>query len=131
MKTSSFFHFNGPGRVSIARSAPRKISGYKAFRLLAPGPWFKINDQAQYRDLYFQEILKPLDPQEVHDRLHQLAGEGNEPVLLCWEALTTPEDWCHRRMAAEWFEDKLGIEVAEIGPMPKPKPESALQGALL
>src|ERR1700757_3162560 len=52
-----------------------------------------------------------------------------EPVLLCYEVppfsapqpipqagLTTigRQNWCHRRLVAVWFQETLGIEVAEL-----------------
>jgi hypothetical protein len=55
-----------------------------------------------------------LDPQHTWNQLHELAA-GAEPVLLCWELPPfTASNWCHRRMAAAWFEDQLGIEVDEL-----------------
>lgn len=117
MKTSSFYLYSGHGRVSIARTAPRRVvAGFKIYRALAPGTWLfdtAYKDYTTYRELYFHEILAPLDPQKVWNDLHALAGE-HEPVLLCHEHLLKAGDWCHRRMVAEWFEEKLGIEVAEI-----------------
>jgi len=117
VKTSSFYLYSGRGRVSIARTAPRRVVvGFKAYRALAPGTWLfdpAYEDYETYRDRYFREILGPLDPQKVWDDLHALAG-GHEPVLLCHEHLRKPGEWCHRRMAAEWFEEKLGVKVPEM-----------------
>lgn len=101
------------------------------------------NNQETYRERYFTEILAPLSPVEVWEELHQLA-DSEEPILLCWEKLSIPaathaspagfagqdnpttpgfarhssksEAWCHRRMAAEWFEKSLGITVPEYVP---------------
>jgi hypothetical protein len=118
MKTSCFFVHQGPGRISIARFAPRGTPpGYRELRALAPGEWFKTTSQARYRDLYFGEILRPLDPRRTFDQLHEM-GAGAEPILLCWERPPlTADNWCHRRMVAEWFQDKLGIEVQEHVPV--------------
>ena len=33
-------------------------------------------------------------------------------ILLCWESLNVR---CHRRLVAEWLEEKLGIVVPELG----------------
>jgi len=115
MKTSSFRLYTGPGRISIARYAPRATpAGYRIFRALAPHGHMLKMPYDQYRDLYFREILGPLSPQLVWAQLHQLAGHEHEPVLLCWETLKQPDDWCHRRMVAEWFGDKLGEDVPEL-----------------
>jgi len=117
MKTSSFYLYSGPGRISIARTAPRRVAaGLKAYRTLAPGTWLfdpAYKNYVAYRERYFHEILARLDPQKAWDELHVLAGE-QEPVLLCHEHLLKAGDWCHRRMAAEWFGQMLGAEVPEM-----------------
>ena len=115
MRTSCFTVFQGPGRICIARYAPRGTpAGYKMFKALAPGDWFNSVPEEEYRRRYFGEILAPLDPRQVVTELEALAG-GAEPVLLCWEKPPlTPKNWCHRRMVAEWLTDKLGIDVPEL-----------------
>lgn len=125
MKTSSFWHYpKGGNRIAISRSVPRKLApGYRLFKALAPGPWFKdYNQEADYRARYEAEILAALDPQQTWERLHQLAG-GNEPILLCWEPLIKPDEWCHRRMVADWFERELGVTVEEYQPAPLMQPD--------
>lgn len=125
MLTSSFFHYDGPGRISIARQVPRGTpAGYRIYKPLWPGKWlweepYKSDIEA-YRNRYFRDVLGPLNPQEVYDQLHELA-DGFEPVLLCWEHLVKPDDWCHRRMVAEWFQQELSIDVAERPPVAKKK----------
>ena len=118
MRTASFFSFTGPGRICIARWAPRNTpAGYKMFKRLAPGPWFNKVSHEDYLVLFQREILDVLDPQKTWDELHALAG-GAEVVLLCWESpegLASGKTFCHRRQVADWFERTLGIEVPEMG----------------
>ena len=72
----------------------------------------------RYREIYFLDIVGPLHAQTVWDELHELAG-GAEPVLLCWEQPPfSAANWCHRRIVAEWFADKLGVDIAEHGTAP-------------
>jgi hypothetical protein len=120
MKTASFFTYQGPGRISIARYAPRNTpAGYRTFRALAPGEWFNKVTEERYRELYFAEVLGVLDPRVTLDTLCDLAA-GAEPVLLCWERPPfTADNWCHRRMVAEWFGEKLGIDLPEVQVSPK------------
>lgn len=119
MQTSCFHNYSGAGRIIISRGWPRTGlgSGYKIFRPLAPGAWFRLpeyySNQDKYRERYHREILAPLDAQQVYDRLHELA-DGAEPILLCWEKdPSKPGEWCHRRMVADWFTDKIGVIVPE------------------
>ena len=122
METASFFTYTGPGRISIARFAPRSTpAGFKVYRKLAPGEWFNSVSVEEYLERFAAEILAPLDPQTVWDELHRLAGES-EPVLLCWErppvaATELPgHDFCHRRIVAQWLEERLGFVVEEYDP---------------
>lgn len=116
VKTASFFAYIGPGRVSIARFPPRQIpAGFRVYRGLAPGPWFKSVDEAEYR-LRYDRQLSELDPQRVWDELYALAGSA-EPVLLCWERkhdLEAGRTFCHRRIVAAWFAATMKHDVAEV-----------------
>jgi hypothetical protein len=115
MKTSCFALYQGPGRVCIARWAPRGTpAGYRMFAPLAPGAWFNKVPEDEYRRRYFGEILAQLDARAVVADLERLAG-GAEPVLLCWERPPfTATNWCHRRMVAEWLKSTIGLEVPEL-----------------
>lgn len=115
MKTASFFEYDGPGRISIARFPPRGTkAGFRVFRTLAPGPWFNSVDETEYRRRYASQ-LDALDPRRTHDDLVALAG-GAEPVLLCWERkadLAAGRAFCHRRLVAAWLGERLGVVVDE------------------
>ena len=113
MKTASFFTYTGPGRISIARYAPRGTpAGFRQYRALAPDADMLKMSQALYLPRY-AAILNALDPMQVWDDLHRLAGD-QEPVLLCWERPPfTPTNWCHRRLVADWFARALGVTVPE------------------
>jgi hypothetical protein len=115
LKTASFFEYSGLGRISIARFPPRGTpAGFRVYRALAPGPWFKSVDEAEYRRRY-GVALAALDPPIVWDDLHALAN-GAEPVLLCWERkadLAAGRTFCHRRIVAAWLEAEFGVAVDE------------------
>lgn len=124
MKTASFFTFTGAGRISIARSPPRNTpAGYRVYRPLMPGPWFNSVSREEYERLYAEQLAQ-LDPKKVWDDLHAL-HPGVEPTLLCYERPPwTATNFCHRRMAAEWFERELELDVPELEPAPKaPAPQ--------
>ncbi|EGJ5261572.1 hypothetical protein IM977_004545 [Salmonella enterica subsp. enterica serovar Typhimurium] len=121
MKTSCFSLYKGDGRISIARYAPRNTpAGYRIYSKLAPGTWFNSVSAAKYKELFYSEILAPLDPQQTWNELHAMTG-GYEPVLLCWEK---PGEFCHRHLVAAWFERELGVTVSEYDP--KATPQQAL-----
>lgn len=115
MKTSSFFSYQGAGRISIARATPRGMSGLFTYRPLAPGPWFNSVSEPRYRELYFEQLAN-LNAGQVVTDLDALTA-GAEPVLLCWERPPLhASNWCHRTMVAEWFKHELGLEIVEIDP---------------
>lgn len=123
MLTASWFTYRGPGRISISRGTPRQAApGYRKYLALAPHREMLSMPRPEYERIFFGEILARLDPQQVWDDLHRLARTaapgGREddwqPVLLCYERPPfSPTNWCHRRMVASWFEEKLGVTVPE------------------
>lgn len=113
MQTSNFATFRGscnPNLVSIALWPPRGWCG-RRYKALAPRGKMMTLDEASYREAY-QKILDGLDPQEVFEDL------GEDAILLCWEA---PGAFCHRRLVAEWLEEKLGVQVLELPQNDNPK----------
>lgn len=115
MKTACYFTYFGPGRIGITVGSPRGVkAGYRLYRKLAP-TWDMLPlDFVEFDKRYKDEILNPLDVPEVWQQLHELS-EDSEPVLLCFERPPlTSDNWCHRRIVAKWFEEKLGVEVPEM-----------------
>jgi hypothetical protein len=100
--------------IGISRGTPRGSAGYHRLRALEPGRWFRSVTPVRYLELY-NEILNRLEPSEVFDRLISF---GNHPVMLCWERASdcdAGKTFCHRHLVAQWLEDRLGIEVLEVG----------------
>lgn len=118
--TASFYHCkSAPGRISIARRAPKGMTDLPAYRALAPGGWFNSVSEEEYRRRYFGEILDKLDPMKVIRDLQALVAP-NPPVMLCWERLNVPSEWCHRQMVREWLMKTVGVEAPEIRVWPPP-----------
>jgi hypothetical protein len=116
MKTASWFAPipSDHVRIGISRSVPRHLAaGYRLYRKLSPGEWFRSVTTAEYLQLYRDEVLATLDPQQVYEDIMRLAS-GRIPVLCCFEAVGGPK-WCHRSLAAAWLADGLGIMVPEVG----------------
>ena len=101
-------------RIGISFGRPRgQPAGYRLYKALAPGSWFRDLGPVPYYQRYRDEVLGRLDPLRVRDELETLAG-GKIPTLLCYER-PGGSSWCHRAMAAEWLAGRLGIEVPEFG----------------
>jgi hypothetical protein len=88
--------------------------------------WLKGVPYVDFRRLYRHKLHK-----QGIDRLMQTAEgfvpEDQDPtharlVVLCYEDIRKPQEWCHRELMAEWFEEK-GVPVIELcGPAHQPRP---------
>jgi hypothetical protein len=103
----------GYARIGISRGLPRRQRGFRMYRALAPGPWFRSVSAKEFRSLYMAQLDK-LDPQQVLRDLAALA-EGAIPALLCFEQPPPDAAWCHRGLVSAWFADSLGLRVCEFG----------------
>lgn len=45
---------------------------------------------------------------------------GETIVLLCYENLAKPDMYCHRTAFAQWWEERTGMHVPELGGTPPP-----------
>lgn len=62
-------------------------------------------DNDQYVKLYYETVLNKIDAQKLYNKL------GDDAVLLCYES---PEKFCHRHLIADYFNEKINIEIKEI-----------------
>ena len=119
--------------VRISAGNPRYPLPYvvkdKAAILAPPYRILKLNDQEEYRRIYFEQ-LDGHGVRKIYSVLKSLAEPGKEIVLLCFEDIRKPGQWCHRRMFAEWWEAKTGRKVEELEeaePVSSGKPERSRQ----
>jgi uncharacterized protein (DUF488 family) len=110
MQTSYYSKYKGLNAVSISLSKPQWYQKTcRQYKKLAPS-WDLLNkykkdkDEEFYIKQYYETVLNKLDAKTVYEEL------GEDAVLLCWEK---SGDFCHRRLVAEWLQDKLGIEITE------------------
>lgn len=106
MQTASFFRFykrQDQRLVSIARTAPEWFEGRQYQPLVPRHRMFGLSED-EFKTAYM-EYLETLDPQKVW------ADLGEDAILLCWEG---SDKFCHRRLVAEWIEQKLGERVEEV-----------------
>lgn len=100
-------------RVGISRGMPRGMpAGYRMYRKLAPGPWFKSVDESEYQRRYFKEVLGQLDPVAVIAELQALT-DGAPAALCCFER-ANDDHFCHRAFVSAWLHEELGLSVREF-----------------
>lgn len=123
-------------------SNPELRSGkYTAVRISLGTPKWKIgyNLDAEMPDLMPFGLLNKFDRYEDFERayfarldqkgvrrilsqLQRLESLGKDVVLLCYEDIRKgPDDWCHRRTFAKWWQQNTGEVIQELyDPTPDP-----------
>ncbi|MCR8573111.1 hypothetical protein [Streptomyces sp. Isolate_219] len=107
--------------VRITLGAPRFKLPYSlthAVRELAPRRDYLSWPEPEFTKAY-RASLDRLGPAWIAGRLKAIAAAENDHrlVLLCFEDLSKPDLWCHRRTFASWWKDSTGDEVRELSPM--------------
>ena len=105
-------------KVAIVVSPPRWPLGYELADggLLAPwGRLFHIDDEQAFTVAYRQRLDK-LGVPRIRRELQRISNEhgGRDLVLLCYENLAEPGQWCHRRVFADWWRDMTGEVIEEL-----------------
>jgi len=109
---TSNFARNGdkPNAIAISCTVPKWYNG-KHYKSLAP-EWSMVDavkkDQMtreQYAVFYLDLLTeRGITPEKV------LAMIPDNSILLCYES---PNNFCHRRVLADWVKDKTGVEIPE------------------
>ena len=107
MITTSNFAKSGKHQdaVAISQGVPRFYRVKRYLPLAPPRSLLNAKDPELFNREYRKQ-LESLDAKQVAQAL------GPDAILLCWESFNVR---CHRRLVAEWLEEKLGIVVPELG----------------
>lgn len=106
--------------VGIVVSPPRWALGYQLagnVTLLAPVGLLDVEAAEEFAARY-RERLEAVGVAPIERILRGFAEAFDAPgcVLLCYENLEKPGEWCHRRVFAEWWQERTGAEVPELHP---------------
>ena len=105
---------NNPDAVGISYSSPQWFVGAR-FPLLAP-EWSMVDSirkglmtEKEYTIKYINLIKNRRNQgQLTAAMIYDMLPENS--ILLCYES---PNDFCHRRVLAEWIKLEIGIEIPE------------------
>lgn len=103
--------------VRISVGSPKWPLGYNIsgdISMIAP---FGILNRYEEKEDYRRAYMKRLDGygvDRIHNALSHFEGMGKDVVLLCYEDIRKPEEWCHRTMFAEWWLNQTGEIVDEL-----------------
>jgi hypothetical protein len=109
-----------PIRVSLGKPrwiAPEQAERYPAIQLLMPLGLLGLDlDRAEFEARYIERLDRYAGP--IEEALAATLERTSRPIaaLCCFEDLRKPGQWCHRTMAARWIENRLGLQVPELGP---------------
>ena len=113
-----------PVRISLGR--PKFRLSYRissGLEILYPtARMLTMDDVSIYRETYVQ-LLNERGLGEILTAIHKVAVPGKETLLLCFEDLRVPGNWCHRRLFTEWFQRKTGKIIEELD---EPKQQNLL-----
>lgn len=117
--------------VRISLGTPKWKLGYELCYempdLMPFGLLNKFDTQEEFEPAYFAR-LDQKGVGKIRYQLERLENSGKDVVLLCYEDIRKgPDDWCHRRSFAKWWEKKTGQVIPELfDPTPDPsKPRQA------
>ncbi|MFC9222180.1 DUF488 family protein [Streptomyces hygroscopicus] len=107
--------------VRITLGAPRFRLAYQlrhVVRELAPRKEYFSKPLPEFTSAYRADLDR-LGATWIAARLQEIAEteKKHRLVLLCFEDLTDPAQWCHRRIFAKWWKDVTGDEVRELSPL--------------
>ena len=104
--------------VRISLGAPKWQLGYEVsgeIKDLMPFGLLQINDKAVYEKKY-RERLDRIGIERIQRQIDAF-GFDKPVVLLCYEDVRDPSQWCHRTMFAQWLLEQTG-EIADELPDP-------------
>lgn len=92
--------------IAICGKSPEWYKGIQ-YKKLAPkwsffSIWKETHDNEYYIKHFNEEVLNPLNANDVVNELYSLAGKNQDAdiVLICYEK---PGDFCHRHLVADWL----------------------------
>ncbi len=114
--------------VGISIGKPRFALGYQLREqcyYLAPKGYMLHMEKEPYVKEYIKK-LEDIGTEKIIEMVRRMdkvaQSNGEELVLLCFEDIRIPEDWCHRRLFADWWKEKTGETINEL-PDPTPPKE--------
>lgn len=103
--------------VRISLGTPKWDLGYRLdgeFKDLMPFGLFREYDTYEaFKPAYF-ERLDRIGVARIERQLAYFDSLGKDVVLLCYEDIRKPGDWCHRTAFAEWYKLRTGKTIEEL-----------------
>ena len=103
--------------VRISLGTPKWSLGYQldgeCTELMPFGLLGKYEDYESFLPAYFQRLDR-FGPKRIAQQLDKYAVHKKDVVLLCYEDIRKPGDWCHRTAFARWMLERTGMVIEEL-----------------
>lgn len=102
--------------VRISLGSPKWPLGYTVageVKDLMPFGLLNIQDQATYERKY-RDRLSQIGVDRIWMQLERFERQGKPVVLLCYEDVRDPAQWCHRTIFAQWWLEQTGEIIEEL-----------------
>ena len=102
--------------VRISVGTPRWQLAYTIageIKELMPFGLHNVEDADEFQRLYCAR-LERIGVDRIGRQLTKFEALGKPVVLLCFEDVRKPSDWCHRTMFADWWLAKTGEIITEL-----------------
>lgn len=117
--------------VGISLGTPKFSLGYElrghCYSLAPKGYMFNLEPEP-FKEAYYKKLYN-IGSEKIKDmviRFDKAAQqEGKELVLLCYEDIRIPSDWCHRSVFADWWAENTGEIIEELIDPTPPKQKVA------
>lgn len=113
--------------VGISLGKPKFKLGYRIEEQcysLAPKGYMLRMDLESFKPAYFKK-LEDIGAERIISMVRKFENaasqSGKELVLLCFEDVRIPSDWCHRTVFAEWWRKQTGECIEELNDPTPPK----------
>lgn len=115
--------------VGISIGSPKYALGYTEREhcyALAPKGFMLKMEFVPYKEAYIKK-LEDIGTSKIIAMVRKMeqnaAAEGKKLVLLCFEDIRQPSQWCHRTIFAEWWKAHTGEAIEELAEATALKPK--------
>lgn len=109
--------------VRISVGSPRWNVGYNISgaisELMPKGIFGKFDNDPAGFEVEYRKRLECVGVEYIRKLISSYELLGRDVVLLCYEDVRKPTDWCHRTIFAKWWQEKTGEIIPEL---PDPSP---------
>lgn len=110
-------HMGTPVRITLGQPRWPRPPGRERWPFLAelsPRPAYFRRSRETFTAAYLAQLDRLAD--DIERKFGWLADRFDGPAVLCCfeRGPLTDDNWCHRRLAAAWLSDRLGIEIPEL-----------------